>query len=115
MAAEQNTRIRLFPAVIPLYRSQFTGPCIKPDLPCCPATPENTDWIPSFREAAHAHRSLGSGRRIPADQLEIVFQGSISWVTRSGTDTGGLGLGLAIAKRMADLLKLKIEGSFEAW
>ena len=112
MAAEQNTRIRLFPSDAVLYTDPNLLARILQNLisNAVRHTPGGKILIGCRRSGQRMRIEVwDQGEGIPADQLEIVFQEFYQLGNPIRNRHQGLGLGLAIAKRMADLLKLKLK------
>ncbi|MCB1829024.1 MAG: PAS domain S-box protein [Gammaproteobacteria bacterium] len=111
IAEEQGTRIRLFPSEAIIYTDPSLLARIVQNLisNAVRHTPGGKVLIGCRRAGEYLRLEVwDQGEGIPADQLEIIFEEFYQLGNPARNRNQGLGLGLAIAKRMADLLKLRL-------
>lgn len=112
MAAEQNTRIRLFPTEACIYTDPNLLARIIQNLisNAVRHTPDGKVLIGCRRSGRNMRIEVwDQGVGIPADQIDIVFEEFYQLGNPIRNRYQGLGLGLAIAQRMADLLGLTLK------
>lgn len=111
IAAEQGTRIRLFPSEATIHTDPSLLARIVQNLisNAVRHTPGGKILIGCRRAGQFLRIEVwDQGEGIPADQLEIIFEEFYQLGNPARNRNQGLGLGLAIAKRMADLLGLQL-------
>jgi PAS domain S-box-containing protein len=111
-AEEAGKIIRIYPSNVILYTDPVLLARILQNFIANAIQHTRSNYVLVGCRRAGNHRRievLDSGSGIPADQLDKIFEEFYQIGNTARDANQGLGLGLAIAKRIADLLELRIE------